>query len=86
MAGHQRSSTSYAITRALQSQSSSQRLPKSLEDLLNRVGIARLVGRTMRKPSYFQWTENRFTRSKMLGTQSIVIPFGDLALEAGHYN
>jgi hypothetical protein len=74
-------SISYAMTKAQPSLSSSPRLTGSSEDSLNRVGIVRLVGRQMRKHSYFQSTENRFTGSLMLNPQSIVIPLGALTLE-----
>jgi hypothetical protein len=85
MAGHLPSSISYAMTRALPSLSSSQRLPESLEDSHKRVGIIRVIGRKMKKHSYFQSTENRFTGSKMLRRLSFVVPVGALALEGAHY-
>ena len=53
--------------------------------LLKRVGIARVIGRKMRKHSYFQLIDNRFTGSLMLRTLSFVIPIGALALEEAHY-
>jgi hypothetical protein len=59
-------SISYAMTRAQPSLSSSQRLTGSSEDSVKRVGVVRLFGRQMRKLSYFQLTENRFTGSLML--------------------
>jgi hypothetical protein len=85
MVGHLPNSISYAMTRALPSLSSSPRLPESLEDSLNRVGKVVVVGRKMRKPSYFQWTKNKFTGSFRLRTLSIVIPIGALALDQVHY-
>jgi hypothetical protein len=85
MAGHLTSSISYVMTRALPSLSTSPRLIESSEGTLNRVGIARVVGSKMRKHSYFQWIENRFTGSKMLRTLSIVIPIMALTLEVTHY-
>jgi hypothetical protein len=85
MAGHLPSSISYAMARALPSLSSSPRLPESLEDSHKKAGIIRVVGRKMRKHSYFQSTENRFTGSLMLRTLSIVIPVMALALETLHY-
>ena len=86
MAGHHPSFMSYAMRRALPSLSSSQSLVESSEDsrkrVGKRVGIVRLhFGRRMRKHSYFQWTENRFTGSLMLRRLSIVIPIVALALE-----
>jgi hypothetical protein len=73
------------MTRALPSLSSSPRLKGSLEDSRKRAGIVRVIGRKMKKHSYFQSTENRFTGSKMLRTLSVVIPVGVLALEDPHY-
>ena len=84
MAGHHPSSTSYAITRALLSLSSSPRLPESSEDSLNRVGMIRVIGRKMRKHSYFQSTENRFTGSLRLRKLSFVVQILALALEETH--
>ena len=85
MAGRLQSSISYAMTRALPSLSSSPRLQGSLEDSRKRVGkMLEVIGRKMRKPSYFQSTENRFTGSKMLGKLSVVIPMMALALEEAH--
>jgi hypothetical protein len=84
MAGHNPTSISYVMRRALPSPSSSLRLPRSLEDSHKKAGIIRVVGRKMRKHSYFQSTENRFTGSKMLRRLSIVI-LGALALEQVHY-
>ena len=84
MAGHVRNSTSYAITRALLSLSSSQSLAESSEDSLIRVGKVEVVPRKMKKHSYFQWTENRFTESLMLRILSFVVPIGALALEITH--
>jgi hypothetical protein len=81
MAGHVRSSTSYAIIKALLSLSSSQSLAESSEDSLIRVGTREVVTRKMKKHSYFQWTENRFTESLMLSALSIVVPNGGLALD-----
>jgi hypothetical protein len=74
------------MTRALPSLSTSQRRTGSSENSLKRVGIARLIGRKMRKHSYFQWIENRFTGSLMLRTLSIVVPVMALTLEEAHYN
>ena len=80
MAGHLPSSISYAMTRALPSLSTSPRLRESSEVSLNRVGRVVVVlrisvlGRKMRKHSYFQLIENRFTGSLMLRTLSIVVP------------
>jgi hypothetical protein len=86
MAGHLTSSISYAMTRALPSLSSSPRLTGSSEDSLNIVGILRqIITRKMRKHSFIQLIENRFTGSKMLSTLSIVIHIGDLALDYAHY-
>jgi hypothetical protein len=84
MAGLHPSSTSYAMTRALLSLYSSPRLPESLEDSLNIVGMIRVDIRKMRKPLYFQWTENRFTGSLRLSTLSIVVQIMALALEDAH--
>ena len=84
MAGHHKFSISYAMKRALPSLSSSQSLVESSEDLLYRVGLVFLFTRQMRKPSYFQWTENRFTGSKMLRMLSCVVLFAALALEETH--
>jgi hypothetical protein len=82
MAGHHPNSTSYAMTRAHLSLSSSPKQAESLEDSLYRIGeVVMAVSRKMRKPSYFQWTENRFTGSLRLTSLSIVIPIGALALE-----
>jgi hypothetical protein len=92
MAGHLRSSISYAITGALTSLSASPRLTRSSEDSLKRVGkkimIMRLllISRKMRRHSYIQLIENRFTESLMLRTLSFVIPVGVLTLEEAHYN
>jgi hypothetical protein len=84
MAGHLPSFTSYAMTRALPSLSSSQRLKGSLEDSLNRVGKVVAITRKMRKHSYFQSTENRFTGSKMLRTLSIANLIMALVLDVTH--
>ena len=88
MAGHQPSSISYAMTRALPSLSSSPRQTGSSEDSLNRVGVVVVImvnGRKMRKRTYFQWTENRFTGSKMLRVLYFVVQIGALTLEERHY-
>jgi hypothetical protein len=85
MASHLTSSISYAMTRALPSLSSNPRLRESSEVSLNRVGIARVDGRKMRKHSYFQLIENRFTGSKMLRRLSFVILIMALTLEQKHY-
>ena len=88
MAGRHPSSISYAMTWALPSLSSSQSLAESSEDSLNRVGemivFLVVVSRKMKKHSYFQWTENRFTGSKMLRRLSVVVPIAALALEDAH--
>jgi hypothetical protein len=84
MAGHHPSSISYAMTRALQSLHSSPRLEESSEDSLNRVGTVRVDRRKMRKPSYFQSTEKRFTGSFRLRRLSIAIPVGALTLDIAH--
>jgi hypothetical protein len=84
MAGHVPSSTSYAMTRALPSLSSSPSLVESSEDSLNRVGIIIVDLRKMRKPSYFQSTENRFTGSFRLRTLSILVQIMAQALEEAH--
>jgi hypothetical protein len=84
MAGHHPSSTNCAMTRVLPSLSSSPRLPGSLEDSRNRVGIIKVIIRMMRKPSYFQSTENRFTGSLRLRKLSIVVQIVVLALEVRH--
>jgi hypothetical protein len=85
MDGHLPSSISYVMTRALPSLSSSPRLIGYLEDSRKRVGnMLEVIGRKMRKPSYFQSTENRFTGSKMLRRLSIVIPVGALTLGERH--
>jgi hypothetical protein len=88
MAGHLPSSISFAITRALPSLSSSPRLKGSSEDSLKRVGMMEevnmVIGRKIRKHSYFQWKENRFTGSKMLRALSIVSPITALTLEETH--
>jgi hypothetical protein len=81
MAGHHPSSTSYAMTTALPSLSSSPKLPESSEDSLIRVGKVVAVTKKMRKPSYFQSTDNRFTGSLRLRRLSIVVQIGALALE-----
>ena len=85
MAGHHPTSISYAMTRALPSLSSSPRLKESLEDSHKKAGIIREVGRKMRKHSYFQSTENRFTGSLMLSALSILVPFTALTLDQVHY-
>jgi hypothetical protein len=74
------------MTRAQPSLSSSPRLTGSLEDSLKRVGVAIKLGRKIRKHSYFQLTENRFTGSFMLRTLSIVVPIMALTLEGAHCN
>ena len=85
MAGHYPSSTSYAMTRALPSLSSSPRLPESLEDSLKRAGIIVVeFSRKMKLHSYFQWIDNRFTDLKTLKKQSFVFLVGALALEEAH--
>jgi hypothetical protein len=84
MAGQINSSISYAMTKAQPLLSSSPRLPWSLEDSLKRVGVLLMIGKKMRKPSYFQWTENRFTGSLMLRKLSGVLPIGAQVLEDTH--
>ena len=84
MAGHLTSSISYAMTRALQSLSTSPRLRESSEGLLKKVGRIVVVSRKMRNHSYFQWIENRFTGSLKLRRLSIVILIGALTLEMPH--
>ena len=75
------------MTRAQPSLSTSLRQIESSEDLLNSVGIIRLViTRKMRKPLYFQLIENRFTGSLMLIRLSFVVLGMALALEELHYN
>jgi hypothetical protein len=85
MAGHHQSSISYAMTRALPSLSTSLRLIESSEASLKKVGILRVNGRKMRKHSYFQLIENRFTGSLKLIKLSIVVPIMALTLEEWHY-
>jgi uncharacterized membrane protein len=47
--------------------------------------VFKVVVRKMRKHSYFQLIENRFTGSLMLRGLSIVIPIMALTLEEAHY-
>jgi hypothetical protein len=54
MAGHHPTSISYVMRRAPPSLSSSLRLPRSLEALLNLVGKIGIVGRKMKKHSFSQ--------------------------------
>jgi hypothetical protein len=56
-----------------------------LEDSLNRVGKVAVDTIEMKKHSYFQSKENRFTGSKMLRRLSIVVPIVALTLGEPHY-
>jgi hypothetical protein len=86
MAGHLPSFTSYVITRAQPSLSSSPRLAESSEDSRNKVGMIRVIGSKMRERSYIQWIENRFTGSLKFSTLYGVVLNTALALEQKDYN
>ena len=74
------------MTRDQLSLSTSPRLRESSEVSLNRVGRVVVVnGSKMRKHSYIQSIENRFTGSLMLRRLSFVVPDGALTLEQKHY-
>ena len=76
MAGNEISSISYAMKRAQLSKSTSPRATGSSEVSLNKVGTETVITKKMRRHSYFQLIENRFTGSLKLSTLSIVIPIG----------